>query len=279
MAGQTATEHALAPSAGATPSTNVRVRAKLEMRREILDAARRALAEEGPAGVRFRAVARDVGLVSSGVYRYFPGRDALLTALIIESYDALGDRVETAERAVPRTAFAQRFRAVARAARRWARAQPQQWSLIFGSPIPGYDAPTDTVRAATRLPLALAGILHEAYAAGAVKPATSLLPDAHDALELRTAVPEPVPTSCWSEVSSLGPIFSATSPRSCSGTATAPWPRRELTPSSSTSSTRSSAWWASSTWIPHRVHEPATRVRSDRGPSVHPSDAVGSLAW
>ncbi len=179
--------------AGVSPAASVRVRAKLEMRGEILAAARRALAQEGPAGLSFRAVAREVGLVSSAVYRYFPSRDALLTALIVESYDGLGDQVEAAERDVPRTAFAGRYRAVARAARRWARDEPHQWTLIFGSPVPGYDAPTETVRAATRVPLTLACILRDAHTAGAVKPAESVLEDVHEALELRTALADPVP--------------------------------------------------------------------------------------
>ncbi len=171
-----------------TAPATARTRAKLQMRADILDAARRSLDADGPSGVSLRAVAREVGLVSSGVYRYFESRDALLTALIIESYDALGERVEAAEAAVDRGAFAERYRAVARAARAWGRAEPHQWALIFGSPIPGYDAPQDTVRAATRLPLTLARVLADAHAAGAVRPAARRLPAAHDALELRDAV-------------------------------------------------------------------------------------------
>ena len=68
------------------------------MHRAILDAGRRRLASDGATGLSLRAVARDVGMVSSAVYRYVPNRDALLTALIIESYDALGAAAEEAER-------------------------------------------------------------------------------------------------------------------------------------------------------------------------------------
>lgn len=179
--------------AAPTRAAGARARAKLEMRGEILAAARRALAHEGPSGLSLRAVARDVGLVSSAVYRYFPSREALLTTLIVESYDALGDAVDAAEAAVPRALVASRFRAVARAARAWGHAEPQQWSLIFGSPIPGYDAPTDTVGAATRVPLVLAGILEDAHRAGTVAPAARLLPDVHDALEMRAVFAADVP--------------------------------------------------------------------------------------
>ena len=75
----------------------VRARARAEMRTEILDAARGQLAQEGAAGLSLRAVAREVGMVSSAVYRYFDNRDALLTALIIDAYDSLGEAVEAAE--------------------------------------------------------------------------------------------------------------------------------------------------------------------------------------
>src|SRR5665213_915453 len=93
-----------APS-GALPSAprTARERARTEITREILDAARRHLVLEGAAGLSLRAVARDLGMVSSALYRYFPSRDDLLTALIIESYERLGDAVEGAEAAVKRS--------------------------------------------------------------------------------------------------------------------------------------------------------------------------------
>lgn len=175
------------------PARGVRARVREEMRDEILASARRHLAEEGPAGLSFRAVARDVGLVSSAVYRYFPSRDSLLTSLIIESYDALGDAVEEAESAVPRGAFADRYRAVGRAARTWAVAEPQQWALVYGSPVPGYAAPQDTVAPAIRLPLLLSMILWDATVAGAVGVAVpgAVPAELHEALELRVVFPDP----------------------------------------------------------------------------------------
>lgn len=176
-----------------TPAQGLRARVREEMRGEILEAARHHLAEEGPAGLSFRAVARDVGLVSSAVYRYFPSRDALLTSLIIESYDALGAAAETAEAAVPRHRFDDRYRAVARAVREWAVADPQQWTLIYGSPIPGYAAPQDTVGPAIRVPRVLARLLSEAHDAGAVRSTGTVPSDLHDALVLRSAFTSDVP--------------------------------------------------------------------------------------
>ena len=75
-----------------------RERARAELTREIKETARRHLAEHGAAALSLRAVAREIGMVSSAVYRYFPSRDDLLTALLVDAYDAVADAAEEAER-------------------------------------------------------------------------------------------------------------------------------------------------------------------------------------
>lgn len=142
-----------------TPAEGVRAQAREQMRAAILGTARSHLAEHGATGLSLRAVARDVGMVSSAVYRYFPSRDALLTALIIDAYDSLGTAAERAEARVARHDHAGRFAAVATAARRWALAERHQYALVYGSPVPGYAAPQDTVGPATRVPRLLADLL------------------------------------------------------------------------------------------------------------------------
>src|SRR4051794_1206375 len=125
---------------------------RVEQTRAILGRARAQLAEVGPAALSVRQIARDVGLVSSAVYRYFPSRDELLTALIVEAYDELGDAVEQADAGVRRRAdLARRFRAVADAIHDWARANPHEYALLYGSPVPGYVAPDATVSPAVRV--------------------------------------------------------------------------------------------------------------------------------
>ena len=153
-----------------TPAVGVRNRARDEMRRLILDAGRARLAADGPAALSLRAVARDVGLVSSAVYRYVPSRDALLTALIIESYDALGEAAESAEGAVERPDVVGRYTALWRAVRRWGLEHPHEWALVFGSPIPGYAAPEDTIGSASRIPALLVALLRDAGADGVPLP-------------------------------------------------------------------------------------------------------------
>ena len=149
----------------------VRARARAEMRTEILDAARQQLGEEGAAGLSLRAVAREVGMVSSAVYRYFDNRDALLTALIIDAYDSLGEAVETAEGAVPREDLLRRWRTIAVTVRTWALENPSLYALVYGSPVPGYAAPQDTVGPATRVTRLLAALLRDIPLPGADVPA------------------------------------------------------------------------------------------------------------
>jgi AcrR family transcriptional regulator len=146
------------------PSARERVRAELTA--EITDAARRQLAEVGAAALSLRAVAREVGMVSSAVYRYFPSRDDLLTRLIIDGYDDLGAAAEVADD--PSAPPAERWLAVCRAVRSWALAHPHEYALLYGSPVPGYQAPRDTIPAASRVGVVLGRILGEAARAGAL---------------------------------------------------------------------------------------------------------------
>ncbi|HEY2950326.1 MAG TPA: TetR/AcrR family transcriptional regulator [Micromonosporaceae bacterium] len=145
------------------PSIRARVRA--ELTDEIKAVARRHLATDG-ANLSLRAVARDMGMVSSALYRYFPSRDDLLTTLIIDAYDAIGAAVEAADARVDRTDLRGRWYAVWHAVRDWALANPAEYALIYGSPVPGYAAPQDTIGPAIRTPVTLVRILADGVAAG-----------------------------------------------------------------------------------------------------------------
>jgi AcrR family transcriptional regulator len=135
---------------------------------EIKTVARGRLAAEG-ANLSLRAVARDMGMVSSALYRYFANRDDLLTALIIDGYNALGAAVEAADAAVAdRAQLRLRWLSAARAVRDWALANPAEYALLYGSPVPGYAAPQDTIAAAARTPEVLARILTDGSSSGAV---------------------------------------------------------------------------------------------------------------
>ena len=143
---------------------NARQRVKAAVSADIVAEARRQLGDQGAGSLSLRAVARELGMASSAVYRYFPSRDDLLTALIVEAYDSLGEEAEKAA-AVGGGALA-RWTAVCRAVRGWALDHPHEYALIYGSPVPGYHAPEVTLGPATRVTLVLAGIVVEASRAG-----------------------------------------------------------------------------------------------------------------
>ena len=138
------------PPRPGSASRNARDRARAELTREIKEEARRQIAAHGAQGLSLRAVARELGMVSSALYRYFPSRDELLTALIIDAYDALGQAAESAEAAVPAADVRGRWLALCTAIRAWALAHPHEYALIYGSPVPGYRAPQATVAPAIR---------------------------------------------------------------------------------------------------------------------------------
>jgi AcrR family transcriptional regulator len=151
---------------------------------ELMAAARRQLAEVGAAGLSLREVARELGMVSSAVYRYVESRDELLTRLIIEAYDALGAEAEQASADAAADSPGHdldRWVATASAIRRWSLDRPHEYLLLYGSPVPGYAAPEDTIGPATRVTYALVGIVGDAMAAGRLArpagPPADLSPD------------------------------------------------------------------------------------------------------
>lgn len=150
-----------------TGETRKQSRARIDG--ELMAAARRQLAEVGAAGLSLREIAREIGMVSSAVYRYVESRDELLTRLIVESYDALGAVAEQASAEATRRAPDDdlgRWMATAHAIRRWSLDHPQEYLLLYGSPVPGYAAPVDTVTPASRVTLALVGVVSDAAANG-----------------------------------------------------------------------------------------------------------------
>lgn len=130
----------------------------------IVEIGRRHLATEGAAALSLRAIARELDMVSSAVYRYVAGRDDLLTLLVVDAYTELADAVDAAD---PGSGWRERIRAIAGAAREWAVEQPARWALLYGSPVPGYRAPAErTVGPGTRVVGALFAAAAEGIADG-----------------------------------------------------------------------------------------------------------------
>ena len=148
-----------------------RERARERTLDEIRTLAWRQVEELGPAELSLRAIARELGVVSSAIYRYVASRDDLLTALLVEGFSDLADAVEAAEAAIPRDAYRERWLTACRAMRTWALNRPAAWGLLYGGPIPGYDAPQQTTGpAGVRVLLCQGAVLIEAQAAGSLQP-------------------------------------------------------------------------------------------------------------
>src|SRR3954447_8607671 len=125
------------------PRLGKRARNRLAVEADILRVAREHLASDGAAALSLRAVARDLGMVSSGIYRYVESRDELLTRLIVDSYWSLAAAVRAEHDAVPRADLDGRWDAIGRSLRRWALERPHDFALIYGSPVPDYEAPAE----------------------------------------------------------------------------------------------------------------------------------------
>ncbi|MDG4833649.1 TetR/AcrR family transcriptional regulator [Solwaraspora sp. WMMD1047] len=127
-----------------------RERIRAQTREEAKAAALRQIAAAGPQSLSLNAIGKELGMTGPALYRYFAGRDELLTELISDGYHDLADTIETEAGVVADRPPADRVRALARAYRAWALAQPHRYLLLFGTPVPGYTAPAHTVAAATR---------------------------------------------------------------------------------------------------------------------------------
>ena len=158
------------PDEGSRPGTP-RERARARTVADIIRLGREHLALHGAAALSLRAVARDLGVVSSAVYRYVENREELLTLLLVDAYNELGDEVDDAVGAVPAADAGGRFMALGRAVRDWALREPARYGLLFGSPVPGYRAPAErTTGPGTRVVIALMTILDDAFRAGRLSP-------------------------------------------------------------------------------------------------------------
>jgi AcrR family transcriptional regulator len=127
----------------------MRERYRAQVRAEVKEAALRQLAESGPAGLSIAAIGKQLGVSGPALYRYFASRDELLTELVIDAYDGLADALRAATRDAASQQPRARLEALARGYRSWALAQPHRYRLLFGPPLPGYDAHAQRLVAAS----------------------------------------------------------------------------------------------------------------------------------
>ncbi len=123
----------------------VKSRHTSNLREGIKEAAWQQIAEQGAPALSLRAIARALDITAPAIYNYYPDRDALVTALIVDAYTSFGDAQLAARDALPADDLLGRLRAIGVAYRQWAITYPERYQLIFGTPIPGYAPPLDQV--------------------------------------------------------------------------------------------------------------------------------------
>ncbi|WP_193084490.1 TetR/AcrR family transcriptional regulator [Brevibacterium aurantiacum] len=158
-----------------------RQRARLETEAQITRIGNRMLDDDGLEGVSLRAIARELRIVSSAIYRYVKNRDELLTILIRDAFTAIADEVDEA------LTRDESVLTVGVTMLAWSRRHPNRWALIYGTPIPDYQAPRDeTVVPGTRIMVTLTNLLEKSSAVQT----SSELPPSHALDPLREGLRE-----------------------------------------------------------------------------------------
>lgn len=146
--------------------TTRRERIRHDTIEEIKSTAWRQIGEAGASGLSLRWIAREMGMTAPGLYRYYKDRDALVTALLTDAFEAFAVALEAGRDSAAAGDFAGRFREMSRAYFRWGRENPQKYILLFGSPIQGYVFAEELIPVAQKSFFVLVGVAAEAYAAG-----------------------------------------------------------------------------------------------------------------
>ncbi|AFU04222.1 TetR/AcrR family transcriptional regulator [Nocardia brasiliensis] len=118
-----------------TQSGGRRERQRKATLREVHEAARTLLVEQGSAAVTVNAVARQVGMSGPALYHYYAGHDALVGAVTADFFDELAATMEEARDARAHAPVGERILAVCRAMRTWAITHPAEFGWIFTAPI------------------------------------------------------------------------------------------------------------------------------------------------
>ena len=109
----------------------------------IKETAWKQIAETGAATLSLRAIARELNITAPAIYNYFPDRDALVTALIVDAFTSLGKAQRDVVQDLPLDNLPLHLSTLGLAYREWAVTYPQRYQLIFGTPLPGYEAPEE----------------------------------------------------------------------------------------------------------------------------------------
>ncbi|MGW7332459.1 TetR/AcrR family transcriptional regulator [Streptomyces sp. NPDC054840] len=145
-----------------------RERYRQQVREEVKEKAWQQIAGSGASALSLNAIAKQMGVSGPALYRYFAGRDELITELIRDAYRSLADAFIAAAAADNGGPGAGRpgLARLAHVLRRWALADPHRYFLLYGTPVPGYHAPPDITAIASEL----MSVLLDACTAPAAEP-------------------------------------------------------------------------------------------------------------
>ena len=176
-----------------TGTRTPRERYRAQVRTEIKDRAWEQIATAGASGLSLNAIAKQMGMSGPALYRYYAGRDELITELIRDGYQSLADifRTAAAEPGADVTALAHALRG-------WALADPQRYFLLYGTPVPGYHAPDDITAISSEI---MATLLDACAALPTDRPATPF--DAHLEEHREWAADHPAPATTLHRVLSF----------------------------------------------------------------------------
>jgi len=149
-------------------NTNLREKRRAITLNEIRATAWEQIGERGADSLSVRGIARKMGVSATSVYYYFKDHDGLVTALLLEAFQAFGDALEAARDSCPATDHAGRFRLLCRAYFDWAVQNPQRYALLFGTPIEDYLLAPELGPLAQRSFLILQRVIGEAHVAGKI---------------------------------------------------------------------------------------------------------------
>jgi len=126
-------------------TTTPRERYRAQLRDEIKRGAKAQIATAGTSALSLNAIAKELGMSGPALYRYFASRDELITALISDAYRDLADTFQAVAATGPD------LTALAHSLRSWALEDPQRYLLVYGTPVPGYNAPSDVTAIASEI--------------------------------------------------------------------------------------------------------------------------------
>ena len=127
--------------------------------------ARQQMIENGTAGISLRGIAREMNMTAPAIYNYYPRLDDLITALLVDAFTGLADAIDAAIASTNN--LRERLLRALSAYRDWANANKADFQLIYGNPIPNYEAPREvTIPLATRPLVSFYRVMMEAYKDG-----------------------------------------------------------------------------------------------------------------